>query len=152
YQATVLLQDAVAADIVQVGVTEYDTFGGVTCAESGLRARRVAESWGATNDQMTPDRQRIHYRLIAAAGDSAAKKDQVLTLLTEDLSLPERLIRALEAPRLRDLTAGAISNREEVIEALKERVIEKRVEGEVEQLRRRDGADAGPVVQVNQQL
>src|SRR5262249_58127940 len=106
YQATVLLQDAVAADIVQVGVTEYDTFGGLTFAESGLRPRRVAESWGATNDQMTPDRQRIHYRLIAAAGDSAAKKDQVLTLLTEDLSLPERLIRALEAPRLRDLTAG----------------------------------------------
>ncbi|HMG34474.1 MAG TPA: PIG-L family deacetylase [Blastocatellia bacterium] len=152
FQRLELPEAAVAPDIVQVRVTEYDTLRGLTFAESGLRARRVAESWGATNDQMTPDRQRIHYRLIAAAGDSAAKKDQVLTLLTEDLSLPERLIRALEAPRLRDLTAGAISNRDEVIEALKERLIEKRVEGDVEQLRGRYGADAARVVRFTQSL
>jgi hypothetical protein len=103
---------------------------------------------------MTPDRQRAFYRLIAyAPGDPAERRDAVLTSFFDGLILLERVARSIEPPAVATKRIAETSvAREELINALSEKLSEKRAEGGPEQLHARYGVEFFRVLQFIQTL
>jgi LmbE family N-acetylglucosaminyl deacetylase len=145
---------AVSQDITSVDLARLDRERGVTYAQIGLAARHRLLSSSGDRDRMTPDRERAFYRLIAyTPGDPAERRDSVMTSFLEGLVLPERVARSVEAPLLaaRRIAESPVA-RDELINALAEKLSEKRAEGGAEQLHARYGVDFFRVLQFIQTL
>lgn len=145
---------AVSQDITSVDLARFDRERGVTYAQIGLAARHRLLSFSGDRDRLTPDRERAFYRLIAyTPGDPAERRDSVLVSFLDGLVLPERVARSVEAPAAaaRKLAESPIA-RDELINALAEKLSEKRAEGGAEQLHARYGVEFFRVLQFIQTL
>ncbi|HWN99568.1 MAG TPA: PIG-L family deacetylase, partial [Blastocatellia bacterium] len=126
------------ADVV-INLVAQDTARGQSYAEIGLAARRRNSSLQADRDRLTPDREKSYYKLVAAVTE--AKLDAGSTLLT-GFTLAENLHRSIAPPRVGDLSLlEATAKPAELVDALREKLIEKRAEGSEEVLRDRYGSE-----------
>ncbi|HXI90748.1 MAG TPA: hypothetical protein VNO24_12090, partial [Blastocatellia bacterium] len=148
--------DAPAA--VKIDLSEYDQVRGLTYARIGLSAHHRFFSRGASFDRLTPERETSYYKLIASGPDEqpdAGVREKILRLpiagtppdavsagLFTTLTLPENVSRSIAPPRVGDLrVADAIATGDRLIDALTEKLIEKRAEGTVDELHARYGAE-----------
>src|SRR6266404_1806905 len=143
---------------VRIDLSEYDQVRGITYARIGLSAHHRFFSRGATFDRLTPERETSYYKLIASGPDEqpdAGSREKILRLpiagappgsvsaeLFTGLTLPENLSRSTAPPRVGDLKiVDAIATGERLIEALTEKLIEKRAEGTVDDMHARYGGE-----------
>jgi len=135
-------EGAIARDIVSFELNSYDAIRGETYAQMGLRARRTLRSTFVSMDELTPDRQQSFYRLNLAAGSEAERLDRPLASFTDGLKFPAKLNPSLVVPSIRDLPLrAAVAYPGELLDALKEKLIERRAEGGADALHTRYGAD-----------
>ena len=140
------------ADDATAGVTidlnEYDQVRGMTYAQIGLSAHHRLFSRGASLDRLTPQRETSYYKLIASAPDEQMKPGTALsTGLLGGLTLPENVSRSIAPPRVGDLrVTDAIATGDRLIDALTEKLIEKRAEGTTDDMHARYGAEFVRVV------
>jgi hypothetical protein len=124
------------SELVEGGVTinlaEYDHTRGMTYASMALAC---AQFYGAGAQ---PETNLAHYKLIRPLGDKTALGKSLLS----GLNLPEKLARALEPPRVGELSLlEAIGQRERLAESLLAKLLEKRAEGPIEDMKSRYGPD-----------
>lgn len=134
---------------VKIGLNEYDDVRGMTYAQIGLAARRRFFSRGASVDRLTPERETSYYKLIASAAGDTMKLEGAASNagLLEGLTLPENLSRSIAPPRVGDLKlVDAIAVGRPLIDALIEKLIEKRAEGTADTMHERYGAEFVRVV------
>ena len=149
----------------RIDLSEYDQVRGTTYARIGLSAHHRFFSRGASFDRLTPERETSYYKLIASAPDEqvtpdAGLREKILRLpiagtppgsvsagLFTALTLPENVSRSIAPPRVGDLKiVDAIAAGERLIEALTEKLIEKRAEGTADEMHARYGAEFVRVV------
>jgi LmbE family N-acetylglucosaminyl deacetylase len=132
----------------KIDLNEYDQVRGMTYAQIGLSAHHRFFSRGASFDRLTPERETSYYKLIASAPDERTKADSGSSAgLLGGLTLPENLSRSIAPPRVGDLKImDAIAAREPLIDALIEKLIEKRAEGTADDMHERYGAEFVRVV------
>lgn len=133
---------------VKIGLTEYDHVRGMTYAQIGLAGRRRFLSLGASLDRLTPERETSYYKLIASAPNERLTPDSMSGVgLLDGLTISENLSRSIAPPRVGDLKIlEAITARERLIDALIEKLIEKRAEGTADVMHQRYGAEFVRVV------
>ncbi|HEY3136598.1 MAG TPA: PIG-L family deacetylase [Blastocatellia bacterium] len=124
---------------VMLNLTEYDRIRGRSYAEIGLAAHRRFYSRGSNFDRLTPDRETSPYKLTASSSDERLNPGSGLL---DGLALPEKVTRSIAPPRVGELgVVDAIAAGERLADALIERLIEKRTEGTIDEMRERYGAD-----------
>ncbi|MEK6302575.1 MAG: PIG-L family deacetylase [Acidobacteriota bacterium] len=136
---------------VSVTLSERDAARGQSYAEIGLAARRRNASirLSGSLDAPPPDHEKSHYKLIAAAPSERLDGSSLVAGLT----LAENLRRSIEAPRVGDLSVlEATTKPSELIDALYDKLLEKRAEGSAEQLQSRYGAEYGRVIRFTASL
>jgi LmbE family N-acetylglucosaminyl deacetylase len=139
-----------AGDGVAINLNQYDYARGRTYAEIGLAARRQLVSFGAASDQLTPEKEKRYYKLVASPNDDSMASDD--SLLAR-LNLPDNLAQSVAPPRVGDQgLLEAIGQRERMIEALREKLIEKRAEGSTDDLHARYGAEFFRVIRYTETL
>ncbi len=133
---------------VKIDLNEYDHVRGMTYAQIGLAARHRFLSRGASLDRLTRERETSYYMLIAFAPDDTLKPDaESRTGLLGGLTLPENLSRSIAQPRVGDLgVMDAIATGERLIDALIEKLVEKRAEGTADVMHERYGSEFVRVV------
>jgi hypothetical protein len=133
-----------------INLDRYDQARGRTYAEIGLVAHHKLLSFGAALDRLTPERQKSYYKLTAqTSGAEMTPDDSLLT----GLALPENLARSIAPPRAGDQSLlEAIGQRERLVEALREKLIEKRAEGSNADLHERYGPDFARVIRFTEAL
>lgn len=133
---------------IKIDLNEYNHVRGMTYAQIGLTAHHRFFSRGARFDRLTPEREASYYRLIASARDYTMKRDAGLSAgLLAGLTLPENLSRSIAQPRVGDLgIVDAIATGERLIDALIEKLIEKRAEGTADVMHERYGSEFVRVV------
>jgi hypothetical protein len=125
---------------VAVNLAEYDQVRGVRYADIG-RAAFEHHTW---RDAPAPDEQKSHYKLVRSAGDQPIKPGG--TLFT-GLTVQPNAARSIVSPIVADMTlTEAIGKRGALIDALSEKLAEKRAEGSVDELRARYGPEFFRVV------
>ena len=135
------------AGAARLDLKEYDHIRGRSYAQIGLAAHHRFRSRGAGLDQLTPEREASYYRLIASALEDSLKPEAGSNALLDGLTLPENLKRSIEPPRIGDLSpVEAIANRERLADALIEKLIEKRAEGDADVMHERYGPEFVRVV------
>jgi LmbE family N-acetylglucosaminyl deacetylase len=135
---------------VTVNLAEVDTQRGRSYAALGLLARRQLVSYGGHQDQLTPDRLSSYYKLTLSAPDDSFKSSNDLLA---GLSLPDKVRVGVAPPRVGDLTLlEGIGQRDRLVAALIERLMEKRVEGDEAAQRERYGVDFFRVIRYTQTL
>jgi LmbE family N-acetylglucosaminyl deacetylase len=117
---------------------EYDADRGLTYEQMGLAARRrykVTQGWP---ERFEAEEQTAFYKLSRSApGDKFRAGGSLL----DGITLPENLQRSIAPPRVGEASlAEAIGMKDKLIEALREKLIEKRAEGSVADLRSRFGS------------
>ncbi len=123
---------------VAVPTGEYDGDRGLTYEQIGLAAlnaytasRRWPERFDATQEQM-------FYKLKRSAPDDKFRPGGSLL---DGIILPENLSRSIAPPRVGDASLiEAIGMKEKLIEAMRERLLEKRAEGTITEIRERYGS------------
>ncbi|HLF84595.1 MAG TPA: PIG-L family deacetylase [Blastocatellia bacterium] len=133
---------------VKIDLNEYDHVRGITYAQIGFAAHHVFLSRGSSFDRLTPKRETIYYKLIASAPDDTMKTNAgSSTGLLGGLTLPENLSRSIAQPRVGDLKiVDAIASGERLIDALIEKLVEKRAEGTTGVMHERYGSEFVRVV------
>jgi len=131
---------------VRIDLSEYDQVRGRTYAEIGLAAHRRFVSRGTALDQMTVDREISYYK--SAGGISTEPPPSGLGVgLFSGIVLPENVGRSIAQPRVGSLgIVEAMSSPERLIDALVEKLTEKRAEGTIDQMRPRYGLELVRVV------
>ena len=131
---------------VRIDLTEYDQIRGRSYAEIGLAAHRRFASRGTALDQMTVDREISFYK--SAGGISNEPPPSGLGVgFFSGIVLSENLGRSIAQPRVGSLgSVEAVSTGERLIDALVEKLIEKRAEGTIDQMRVRYGPELVRVV------
>lgn len=130
---------------VAINLSEYDYARGLTYAQIAAEAARrfrlqASEAIASTS----------YYRLVHPASNEKAEPGA--SLLT-GLALPENLARSIAPPRVGDLgVIDALLLRDRLIEALKEKLIEKRAEGSPAELHTRYGAEFFRVIRFTEAL
>ena len=151
WQARRLFQmtDEAGGDVA-INLDEYDQARGRTYAEIGLAARRQLASFGAAPVTPTHGREKSYYKLIASPnGDTLTPDDSLLSRL----NLPENLARSVAPPRAGDHSLlETVGQRERMVEALREKLIEKRAEGSASDLHARYGAEFFRVIRYTEAL
>jgi LmbE family N-acetylglucosaminyl deacetylase len=129
---------------VTVNLDEYDRVRGRTYARIGLAAHQRFASRGADSDRLTPEWETSYYRLVAS---TPSEKIAPGSGLLDGLTLQENIVRSIGQPRVGDTgVVEAIAGGERLINALQEKLIEKRAEGTVDDLHTRYGAEFVRVV------
>jgi len=148
WQAQRLFQQTDEANAtVSINLAELNQTRGRTYAEIANGARRRLESYQAKNDRLAG---RVHYKLLASASDETLKQDAGLL---GGIKLPENLARSIAPPRVAEQSLiEAIAIRERLIDALREKLIEKRAEGSPNDLRTRYGAEYFRVIRFTENL
>lgn len=135
---------------VTIKLDQTDQARGRTYAEIGLAAHRQLVSFGAASDRLTPEMEKSYYKLLASATNETMTPDD--SLLTR-LSLPDNLARSIAPPRAGDQTLSeTIGQRDRLIEALREKLIEKRAEGSPAELHARYGVEFFRVIRFTETL
>ena len=155
---------------VKIDLNEYDHVRGMTYAQMGLAAHQRFLSRGAGLDRLTPERETSYYKLTASRSDEQLNPDSgsremiirfpivntpagVSAGLLTGLTLPENVSRSIAQPRVGSLgLVDAITTGERLVDALIEKLIEKRAEGTIDDLRARHGADFARVVRFTANL
>jgi LmbE family N-acetylglucosaminyl deacetylase len=134
---------------VTVDLEQYDHARGRTYAEIGLEAHRRLVSFGVAA-RPAPEKTKSHYKLIASPeGERINADDSILTRL----SLPQNLARSIAPPRAGDQSLLEVAGqRDRLIEALTEKLIEKRAEGSPDELHTRYGAEFFRVIRFTEAL
>jgi LmbE family N-acetylglucosaminyl deacetylase len=143
---------SISQDVIRVELTELDRLRGATYAQLGLRARKCLVSWNGDRATLSPDRERSYYRMAHSAAPAVAQEERLLGSLIDGLKLPENVARSTEPPRIAGRAIDALVNRDQVIEALTEKLIEKRAEGGAEALHARYGVEFFRVLQFTHAL
>ncbi|HST20245.1 MAG TPA: PIG-L family deacetylase [Blastocatellia bacterium] len=148
WQAKRLFQQTDEANAnVSINLAESNQARGRTYVEIANGARRRLESYPAKNDRLA---ERVHYKLVASASDETLKRDAGLL---DGIKLPENLARSIAPPRIGEQSlVEAIAIRERLIDALREKLIEKRAEGSPNDLRKRYGAEFFRVIRFTENL
>lgn len=134
--------EASLAEVV-VNLSEHDAARGQSYAEIGSAARR-------RNASINTDREKSYYTLIAAA---AEEKLEAGGSLLAGLRLAENLGRSIAPPRVGDLSLlEAMTKPAELVDALREKLLEKRAEGSAEDLRARYGPEFVRVIRFTASL
>lgn len=122
---------------VTINLNEYDRVRGRSYAQIGLAAHNQFASTGADLDRLTPERETSAYKLLASASDEKLKSGAGLL---DGLDIPEKVGRSIVPPRVGDQNVlNAVNLGDRLIDALVEKLIEKRAEGTVADLRERYG-------------
>jgi len=123
---------------VAMNLAEYDRVRGRSYSRIGLAAHQCFASRAANLDSMTPDREASYYKLTAPPSEKIQSGEG----LFDGLTLPENLARSIAQPRIGELgVVDAIAAGDRLIDALQEKLIEKRAEGTPADLRERYGAE-----------
>ena len=127
----------------KVDLTEFDRVRGKTYAQIGLAAHHRFISRRAHLDQLTPDRELSYYKRIASSSDEGPKPDTgLIPGLLDGLTIPENVSQSILQPRVGGVgLLDSIATGERLVDALVERLIEKRAEGTAETLHTRYGPD-----------
>jgi LmbE family N-acetylglucosaminyl deacetylase len=149
-----------AADESDGGVTtnldEYDQIRGLTYAQIAAAAAGRHMRRAAVRAPSGKSSGKSYYKLLRATDspdEKPAAGSPAAASVLNGLTLPENLSRSITPPRVGELSAlEAIALREQLVEALKERLIEKRAEGAASELRERYGAEFFRVVRFTQSL
>ncbi len=128
---------------VTINLNEYDHVRGVSYAQIGLAAHHRYFSRGASLDRLTRERETSYFKLVAPATDEEIKPAARSSVeLLDGLTLPENVTRSIVQPRIGDLgVVAAIAAGERLIDALIEKLIEKRAEGTANAMHERYGAE-----------
>lgn len=130
--------DRAGAD-VSINLDEYNHARGLTYAQIGLTAHHRFSSRAATLDRLTRERQTSYYKLVAPLPDEKLKRDAGLL---DGLAIPENVTRSIAQPRVGDLgVVDAIAAGDRLVDALTEKLIEKRAEGTAATMHERYGAE-----------
>jgi LmbE family N-acetylglucosaminyl deacetylase len=123
---------------VSINLNDYDNVRGRTYARIGLAAHQRFASRGANLDRLTPDREKSFFKLVASASDEKLKRDSGLL---DGITLPEKITASIAPPRLGASTlVESLASGERLVDALIEKLIEKRAEGTPAALHERYGA------------
>jgi LmbE family N-acetylglucosaminyl deacetylase len=127
----------------RVYLSEFDRVRGKTYAQIGLTAHHRFISRRANFDRLTPDREISNYKRIAASSDEGPKPDTgLIPGLLEGLTIPENVSRSITQPRVGSLgVLESVASGERLVDALIEKLIEKRAEGTPDTLRTRYGPE-----------
>jgi LmbE family N-acetylglucosaminyl deacetylase len=129
---------------VAIDLSEFDRVRGLSYAQIGLAAHRRFYSRGSNLDRLTPQRETSYYKLVSSSTDEKLRPGAGLL---DGITLPESVARSIAPPRVGDLAiVDAIATGERLVEALTEKLIEKRAEGTIDEMRGRYGADFVRVV------
>jgi len=129
--------DQRSADVA-MNLAEYDRVRGRSYSRIGLSAHQCFVSRAANLDSLTPDRETSYYKLTGPPSE----KIQSGAGLLDGLTLPENVARSIAQPRIGDLgVVDAIASGDRLIDALQEKLIEKRAEGSAADLRERYGSE-----------
>jgi LmbE family N-acetylglucosaminyl deacetylase len=133
WNVTRLFQSSELGDAqATLSVDEFDQARGLSYQQIGARASEIVSS----NSQSKSANRKQYYKLIKPASDATLSGRGLL----DGMLLPEKLRRPLTVPFVGDVPAiDAITQRERLIASLRDRLIEKRAEGTVEQIRERYG-------------
>ena len=148
WQAQRLFQQTGEANAtVSINLAELNQTRGRSYVEIAGGSRGRLESYRAKNDYLA---ERVHYKLVASASDETLKPDAGLL---DGIRLPENLARSIAPPRVGEQSlVEAIAIRERLIDALREKLIEKRAEGSPNDLRTRYGAEYFRVIRFTENL
>jgi hypothetical protein len=128
---------------VVVNLAEHDAVRGQSYAEIGSAVSRGESSINA-------DAENSYYKLIASALDERLEPGGSLLA---GLKLAENLARSIVPPRVGDLSLlEATTKPNELVDALREKLLEKRAEGSVDDLRTRYGPEFVRVVRFTASL
>ncbi|HVF89676.1 MAG TPA: PIG-L family deacetylase [Blastocatellia bacterium] len=142
FQRTMVNEGEVAIDL-----NEYDRVRGTSYNKIGL----AAVDQTLPQDSPPPDRSgKVFYKLVkSSTGESA----RYASPLFDGLVLPENLVRSITPPRVGDLLATeALALRERLVDALRDRLLEKRAEGTAEVLLGRYGSEFFRVIRYTEAL
>jgi LmbE family N-acetylglucosaminyl deacetylase len=144
----------ISQDIVRLDLDRYDAVRGLTYGQVGLRAHHQLRSYAGDLDRLTPEWEKAYYQLQAAAGgDVILRHEMIPTSLFDGLVIPEKVARAIPPPwPAEEALWQVLARRDAAIEKLKEKLIEKRVEGDPSQLHARYGSDFARVIRFTQAL
>lgn len=118
---------------VTVNTGEYDHIRGLTYKQIGDRASAIVTSTA----RLVVSTRKEYYRLIRSRSGEMLQPGSGLL---DGLALPENLRRPLAPPFVGNLSAvDAITQRERLIESLREKMTEKRAEGSIAEMRERYG-------------
>lgn len=135
--------DQAGADLA-INLKEYDRVRGLTYAQMGLAAHHRFFSRSAMQDRLTPERETSYYKLIASPSDESLHAGSGLL---DGLTLTQNVARSITPPRVGDSEViDSIAAGERLVDALIEKLIEKRAEGTVEIMHERYGAEFVRVV------
>lgn len=134
--------DASSADVA-INLSEHDAARGQSYAEIGSAAHR-------RNAAINPDREKSYYKLIASAVE---EKLEPGGSLLAGLTLAENLGRSIAPPRVGGLSLlEATTKPAELVDALREKLLEKRAEGSPGELRERYGPEFVRVIRFTASL
>ncbi|HJQ69079.1 MAG TPA: PIG-L family deacetylase [Blastocatellia bacterium] len=123
---------------VIVSTAEYDASRGVTYEQMGLAALRQYRDRPAWPERLDAEEGKVFYKLSKSAPDDKFRPG---TSLLDGLALPENLARSIAPPRVGDAPlTEAVGTKEKLVEVLRERLLEKRGEGTVQDIRGRYGS------------
>ncbi len=135
---------------IQIALNQRDQTRGLTYAkieEQAVKLIAMHSDW-VRADAKEIDRQ--YYKLIRSSGEDKIRPGGTLT---DGLALAENIHRSIVPPRAGDgLLVEAILLGQQLVNALTEKLVEKRTEGSVEEMRRRYGPEYFRVIQFTQKL
>jgi LmbE family N-acetylglucosaminyl deacetylase len=138
------------AQEVAVPISEYDADRGATYEQIGVAARdayAASRRWPA---RFSAAEERLFYKLKRSAPDDKFRPGGSLL---DGIILPENLLRAIAPPRVGDATLiESIGVKEKLIEAMRERLLEKRAEGTVAEIRERYGSQFFRMIRYTESL
>ncbi|HKQ06490.1 MAG TPA: PIG-L family deacetylase [Blastocatellia bacterium] len=134
---------------VTLNLAEMNGARGRSYAALGLIAHQQLVSYGGHQDRLTPDRLTSTYKLALATDDPPTSPGDLLN----GLPLPDKVRTGVAPPRVGDLPLlESIGQRDRLVAALSERLLEKRVEGDEAAQRERYGAEFFRVLRFTQTL
>ena len=123
---------------VSINLNEYDSVRGRSYAQIGLAAHQRFASRGSNLDRLTPDREKSIFKLVASASDEKLKRDAGLL---DGIALPEKITTSIAPPRVGGSSlVESLASGERLVDALIEKLIEKRAEGTPAALHERYGS------------
>ncbi|HXG64250.1 MAG TPA: PIG-L family deacetylase, partial [Blastocatellia bacterium] len=139
WQVRRIFQSAVETGEVAIDLTEYDYLRGRTYAQIGLAAYQRLASFGPWPLRPSSEMGDRSFILVRSA------REEILSLkysFLEGLSMPDNVRRSVTPPIVGDmLILEALTAREKLIQALTDKLIEKRLEGTAKDLHNRYGAE-----------
>ncbi|HKP85411.1 MAG TPA: PIG-L family deacetylase [Blastocatellia bacterium] len=142
-------EDAGAAD-ASIKLDGFDSARGRSYAGIAAAARLQLESYGAKRERPAGNEKVAHYKLVASIpGDTIPPGGGLL----DGITLPEKLARSVAPPRVGDQRLiESIAAGDQLVEALRVKLIEKRAEGTPNDLRERYGTEFSKVIRFTETL